>query len=345
MNADVLWQQVLARDTHAEGRFVYAVRSTRIYCRPTCPSRRPKRDQVEFYRTPGDAEARGYRPCRRCAPKSETAAQMVARLTRELSASEPCSCDVIADREGVPLRRLNQIFRDVLGVSVREYLASARVNGFKQAVRKSSDVTDSIYEVGFGSSSRLYEKSDAVLGMTPASYGKGGRGARICFGLRHTALGWILLAATERGICSVFLDDDQARIEAELRRQFPAAVILRDDTVLAAWLDAIVAHVEGRGFAPELPLDIRATAFQARVWQALRKTRPGQTLSYSELAKQIGSAGSSRAVARACASNPVAITIPCHRVIGSKGDLSGYRWGVQRKRAILAAEKAATTSG
>ncbi len=338
MHADMLWQQVLARDSHAEGRFVYAVRSTRVYCRPTCPSRRPRREQVEFYSTPAEAESKGYRPCRRCAPKSETAAQMVARIGRELR-GEPCNCDELAAKEGMPLRKLNQIFRNVLGVSVREYLASAKVESFKQCVQNSANVTDSIYEAGYGSSSRLYEKSNAVLGMTPATYGKGGRGARIRYGVRKTDLGYILLGATERGICAVQLGDSISELEKELRKQFPAASISCDDAATTHWLDAIASHIEGRGFAPDLPLDICATAFQARVWQALRQTKPGQTLSYRELAERVGMANGARAVAAACAKNPVAITIPCHRIIGSDGALTGYRWGVQRKRAILAAEK------
>jgi AraC family transcriptional regulator of adaptative response/methylated-DNA-[protein]-cysteine methyltransferase len=339
MSTETMWKKVLTRDAAADGRFVYAVRSTHIYCRPTCPSKRPGRDQVEFFANPSDAEEKGYRACRRCAPKTESRADHVARVCRELADEyKNFGPDEIAQHEGIPLRRLNEIFRSVLGITLREYLTSAQLEDFKQKVKSSGDVTSSMYEAGFGSSSRLYEKSDSVLGMTPASYGKGGRGATIHFGLRHTPLGHGLAAATERGVCTISFGDDPAKLEAAFRGEFHAAEILRDDQKVAPYLDAISDHVAGNEFLTSIPIDIHATAFQAKVWQLLRETKPGETLTYSGLAQKLGSPNSSRAVARACASNRVALAIPCHRVVAASGEISGYRWGVERKRKILERE-------
>jgi AraC family transcriptional regulator of adaptative response/methylated-DNA-[protein]-cysteine methyltransferase len=339
MSTETMWEKVLTRDAAADGRFVYAVRSTHIYCRPTCPSKRPGRDQVEFFANPSDAEKKGYRACRRCAPKTESRADHVARICRELADEyKSFGPDEIAQHEGIPLRRLNEIFRSVLGVTLREYLASARLEDFKQKVKSSGDVTGSIYEAGFGSSSRLYEKSDTVLGMTPASYGKGGRGATIHFGLRKTPLGQVLVATTERGICTISFGDDAAKLEAALREEFHAAEVLRDDDKVTSYLDAVGDHLAGNRFLTSIPIDIHATAFQAKVWQLLRETKPGETLTYSGLAEKMGSPNSTRAVARACASNRVALAIPCHRVVAASGEISGYRWGVERKRKILERE-------
>jgi AraC family transcriptional regulator of adaptative response/methylated-DNA-[protein]-cysteine methyltransferase len=340
MSTEAMWEKVLARDAAADGRFVYAVRSTQIYCRPTCPSKRPGREQVEFFASPKDAEQKGYRACRRCAPKTESRADHVARICRELRDDyRNLGPDEIAQNEGLPLRRLNEIFRSVLGVTLREFLASSKIDDFKRKVKDSGDVTGSMYEAGFGSSSRLYEKSDAVLGMTPASYGRGGRGATIHFGVRMMAIGYVLAAATERGVCTISLGDDPYQLEADLREEFHAAEISRSDDNVAGYLDVIEAHISGNGFVTSIPIDIHATAFQAKVWQLLRETKPGETLTYSGLAAKLGAPNSARAVARACASNRVAIAIPCHRVIGASGDLSGYRWGVERKRKILERER------
>ena len=340
MSAETMWEKVLQRDAAADGRFVYAVRSTNIYCRPTCPSKRPGRDQVEFFSTPKEAEQKGYRACRRCAPKTESRADHVARICRELTDEyRNLGPDAIAQHEGIPLRRLNQIFRSVLGVTLREYLDSAQLDDFKRKVKQSGDVTSSLYEAGFSSSSRLYEKSGAVLGMTPASYGRGGRGAVIHFGIRKSPIGYILCAATEKGVCTISLGDNPSQLEAALREEFHAATLSRNDSKLSLYLDAISGHVAGNEFLTSIPIDIHATAFQARVWQLLRETRPGETLTYSGLATRIGSPNSTRAVARACASNRVAIAIPCHRVVAASGDLSGYRWGAERKRELLQAER------
>lgn len=340
MSTETMWQKVLSRDAAADGRFVYAVRSTNIYCRPTCPSKRPNRDQVEFFANPKEAEKQGYRACRRCAPKTESRADHVARICRELTDEyRGLGPDAIAQHEGLPLRRLNQFFREVLGVTLREYLSSHKLDEFKNKVKQTNDVTGSIYNAGFGSSSRLYEKSDSVLGMTPASYGRGGRGAHISFGLRRSAIGYILAAATEKGVCTIALGDNAAQLESDLRKEFRAAEIQRDEAAVAPYLDALSDHIAGNEFLTSIPIDIHATAFQARVWQLLRQTSPGQTLTYSGLAAQLGSPSSTRAVARACASNRVAIAIPCHRVVSASGDLSGYKWGADRKRKILERER------
>ena len=340
MSTETMWEKVLHRDAAADGRFVYAVRSTHIYCRPTCPSKRPNRDQVEFFATPKDAEQSGYRACRRCAPKTESVADHVARICRELTDDyRGLSPEAIADREGMPLRRLNQIFRTVLGVTVREYLASHKLETFKSNLKSSNDVTRSMYDAGFGSPSRLYEKSDAVLGMTPASYGRGGRGAHITFGIRESEFGHILVAATDKGVCTISFGDGAQQLERDLRHEFHAAEITRDDSAVEKPLDAISAHIAGNEFLASIPIDIHATAFQAKVWQLLRNTKPGETLTYSGLAAQLGQPTASRAVARACASNRVAIAIPCHRVIATSGDFAGYRWGVERKRELLERER------
>jgi AraC family transcriptional regulator, regulatory protein of adaptative response / methylated-DNA-[protein]-cysteine methyltransferase len=340
MSTETMWEKVLSRDAADDGRFVYAVRSTHIYCRPTCPSKRPNREQVEFFASPKDAEQKGYRACRRCAPKAESRADHVARICRELTdENRKLGPDEIAQNEGIPLRRLNEIFRSVLGVTIREYLASAKIDDFKRNVKQTGDVTASMYDAGFGSSSRLYEKSDTVLGMTPASYGRGGRGAHITFGVRKSSIGYILAATTEKGVCTISFGDDPQQLEAALREEFHAATISRDDAAVATYLDAIADHVAGNSFVKSIPVDIHATAFQARVWQLLRETRPGETLTYGGLAAKLGNPNGSRAVARACASNRVAIAIPCHRVVATSGDLAGYRWGVDRKREILQRER------
>ncbi|HEY3929748.1 MAG TPA: methylated-DNA--[protein]-cysteine S-methyltransferase [Candidatus Koribacter sp.] len=340
MSTETMWQKVLARDTAADGRFVYAVRSTHIYCRPTCPSKRPNRSQVEFFATPKDAEQSGYRACRRCAPKTESRADHVARICRELTDEyKGFSPEQIAQHEGLQLRRLNQIFRSVLGVTVREYLASHKLDDFKSKLKSSGDVTSSMYEAGFSSPSRLYEQSNSVLGMTPASYGRGGRGALITFGIRKSDIGQLLVATTEKGVCTISFGDNAASLEASLREDFHAAEIRRDESKVARYLDVIADHIAGNQFLTSIPIDIHATAFQAKVWQLLRETKPGETLTYSGLAAQLGSPNATRAVARACSSNRVAIAIPCHRVVAASGDLSGYRWGVTRKRLLLAREK------
>lgn len=340
MSTETMWEKVLSRDAAADGRFVYAVRSTHIYCRPTCPSKRPNRDQVEFFASAKEAEQKGYRACRRCAPKTESRAHHVARICRELTEDyRNLGPEEIARHEGIPLRRLNEIFRSVLGVTVREYLASAKLDDFKQKVKQSGDVTSSMYDAGFSSSSRLYEKSDAVLGMTPASYGRGGRGANIHFGIRKSSIGYVLAASTERGVCTISFGDDPQTLESDLREEFYAAEISRDDSKVASYLDAIADHIAGNGFLTSIPIDVHATAFQAKVWQLLRETKPGETLTYSGLAAKLGNSNGSRAVARACASNRVAIAIPCHRVVAASGDLAGYRWGADRKRKILERER------
>ena len=345
---DRRWRSVLARDRRSDGAFVYAVRSTGIYCRPSCPSRRPDRGQVAFYPVPEAAERAGYRACKRCRPEEAPAAARRLDVVRRVCAA------IHARDDGIPTlselgqevmmspHHLQRTFKDVIGISPRAYGEAVRLERVKTALKEGEPVAMALYGAGYGSSSRLYEKAPEQLGMTPASYAKGGRGAAIAFTVRPTALGRLLVAATERGVAAVMLGETDAELEAELRRDFPLARVQRDDGPLDEWVGAILEHLDGHQPHLSLPLDIRATAFQWRVWQALRAIPTGETRSYKEIAEAIGSPGAARAVGRACATNPVSLVVPCHRAVGSGGNLSGYRWGVERKRQLLERERSAT---
>lgn len=346
MGDDERWRRVLARDAGADGAFVYAVRSTGVYCRPTCPSRRPGRARVVFFARPEDARQAGFRACRRCRPDAPSAAESACaavrracRLIAEWEEGVPALGD-LARAAGISPTRLRRAFKQAMGVSPRKYAESLRVERLKTALKAGEPVSQALYGAGFGAASRLYEKSDAYLGMTPASYAKGGRGAAIRFGIGDGPVGRLLAAATERGVCMVALGDDDRELEAALKRDFPEAALERDDPALAPRIAAILAHVNGETPAVELPLDVRATAFQARVWAALRAIPRGRVKSYGEIAVEIGRPQAARAVGRACATNPVALVVPCHRAVGGGGALTGYRWGVARKRALLAGEGA-----
>ncbi|HLI10996.1 MAG TPA: bifunctional DNA-binding transcriptional regulator/O6-methylguanine-DNA methyltransferase Ada [Alphaproteobacteria bacterium] len=342
---DERWRAVLAADASRDGSFVYAVRSTGIYCRPSCPSRRPKRDRVTFYPIPEAAEQAGYRPCRRCRPRE------VAPPDPHLEAVRKACRAIDAIDEGVPTlaglgrvvglspHHLQRIFTRVMGISPRAYADARRLGRIKARLKAGDDVTGALYEAGYGSSSRLYERANGQLGMTPATYKRGGAGARIVYALGDSALGRVLVAATERGVCMVGLGDSDRQLERELREEFPAAEIARDERRLGNWLSAILRHLAGREPHLSLPLDVRATAFQWRVWQALRAIPYGEQRSYGEIAKALGEPKAARAVGRACATNPVALIVPCHRAVGGGGDLTGYRWGVARKKALLAGER------
>jgi len=325
------WQAVLARDRRFDGAFVYAVRSTGIYCRPSCASRRPRRTQVTFYPIPEAAEREGYRACRRChpadAPGHDPAVTLVRDAARAIAAGQRPQGDS---------RRLARAFKRVLGITPRAYAEARRVGRFKQELKRRKQVSPALYEAGYGSSSRVYERTHAHLGMTPATYAKGGVGVGIAYTTVATALGRLLVAATERGVCRVALGDTDAALEAELIAEFPAARVVQDKSgKLAGSVSAILAYLDGREPDLDLPLDIRATAFQRRVWQELQKIPFGQTRTYAEIARRIGQPKAARAVARACATNPAALIIPCHRVVRGNGDFGGYRWGVERKEALL----------
>jgi AraC family transcriptional regulator of adaptative response/methylated-DNA-[protein]-cysteine methyltransferase len=338
------WQAVLAKDARFDGQFVFAVSSTHIYCRPSCPSRRPRRDRVSFFQLPEGAEQAGFRACRRCHPRQVRVAdpqiQMAQQVCRLIEATEgePITLAALSEQVGVSSFHLQRTFKSVMGITPRDYAETCRVNRFKQGVRKGDAVTSAIYDAGYGSSSRLYESASSQLGMTPATYGKGGRGAVINYAITETHLGKLLVAATTRGVCSVMLGDSDAELQADLLKEFPAAEIRNDAKPLRASVNAIVEHLRSKTPSIDLPLDIQATAFQRQVWEQLRAIPYGETHSYSEVAKAIGQQKSVRAVARACATNPVALVIPCHRVIREDKSLGGYRWGLERKKKLLARE-------
>jgi AraC family transcriptional regulator of adaptative response/methylated-DNA-[protein]-cysteine methyltransferase len=329
------WQAVLARDRRFDGAFVYAVRSTGIYCRPSCASRRPRRTQVTFFPIPEAAEREGFRACRRCHPADAPGADATVALVREAARAIAAGT---APR-GEP-RRLARAFKRVLGITPRAFAEAHRTARFKQELKRRKHVSPALYEAGYSSSSRVYEHTHEQLGMTPATYARGGAGVGIAYVTVPTSLGRLLVAATERGVCRVALGDDAAVLEAELIAEFPAARVVEDKSgKLSAWVSAILAYLDGREPDLDLPLDIRATAFQRKVWQELQKIPFGQTRTYAEIAKRIGQPTAARAVARACSTNPAALVIPCHRVVRENGDPGGYRWGVNRKRSLLEKER------
>ena len=344
------WQQVLERDVRADGQFVYAVKSTKIYCKPSCASRRPMRKQVSFFPTPALAEAAGYRACKRCEPerteaKADPQAGAIAAVTEYLKdhAEERTRLADVAKATGVGRLTILRGFKRVLGVSPGEYAKEARLAKFKDKVREPKKrITDAIYEAGFGSSSRLYEKSSTALGMTPRVMREGGAGLMIRYCTVASSLGRMLVATTDVGICSISFGRDDKELMAGLREQFAKAqlVAAKGNT---GWLADAVAFVASQlgehPLAATFPFDVRATAFQQRVWKALQTIPRGETRYYSELAAQLGVPKASRAVGAAIGSNPVAVVVPCHRAVAKGGGLGGYHWGVERKRKLLEAEK------
>ncbi len=337
------WAAVAARDGRLDGRVFYAVASTGIYCRPSCPSRRPRRSQVRFFSLAAEAERAGYRPCRRCRPRRmlpSPAEQRVelAREYLEAHAGERVTLGRLGRAVGLSPYHLQRTFKKLVGMTPKEYAEALRLRRLKRRLRKGENVTTATYASGFGSSSRLYERSDSRLGMTPAAYRRGGKGMEIRFTVVPSPLGRLLVGATERGICSVCLGEDDAKLEKALRAEYPAASIERAGEELRAWIVEITRYLAGTSDFLRLPIDVRATAFQERVWKALGEIPPGQTRSYSEVAAAIGRPRAARAVASACAANRVAVVIPCHRVVREDGSLGGYRWGIARKRRLLERE-------
>jgi len=339
------WQAVLAKDSRCDGQFVFAVSSTGIYCRPSCPSRRPRRDRVSFFALPDAAERAGFRACLRCHPRDARLLDPQVEMAREVcrlideSDGEPLTLATLSSRIGVSSFHLQRTFKSVMGISPSQYAEAGRIGKFKQGVRGGESITNAIYDAGFGSSSRLYERAASRLGMTPATYGKGGRGAIIHYAIVKCSLGDLLVAATDKGVCSVKLGDSASALENDLKQEFPEAEIQHSEKDLSLATKAIVDHLEGKTPHIDLPLDVRATAFQRQVWEQLRTIPPGETYSYSEVAKAIGQEKAVRAVARACATNPVALVIPCHRVIREDKSLGGYRWGLERKKKLLETEQ------
>ncbi|HET8834583.1 MAG TPA: bifunctional DNA-binding transcriptional regulator/O6-methylguanine-DNA methyltransferase Ada [Gemmatimonadales bacterium] len=339
------WTAVLERDSSADGRFVYAVASTRIYCRPSCPSRRPNRRQVSFFPTPDAAEAEGFRACRRCHPRNQEteAIRRVREAQRYLDRhlDETVTLDRLGRAVGLSPYHLQRTFKRLTGMSPRSYAGARRMERMKQELKNGGTVSRATYDAGYASPSRAYDESSRRLGMTPGSYQRGGRGVHIRFTTVDTALGTVLVAATDRGLCSVTIGASAAVLEADLRREFPAARLERRDTELRAWAGSVVARLAGEE-AERLPLDVSGTPFQWQVWEALQRIPRGVTRSYTEIARAIGRPTAARAVARACASNKLALVIPCHRVVREDGDEGGYRWGVARKRELLKAEREKT---
>src|SRR5215471_11999455 len=341
MQSETQWQQVMARDARQDGRFVFAVRTTGVYCRPSCPSRRPRRNSVEFFANPQQAERAGYRACLRCKPTEISAqARAVIRARQLLDEAEGVmTLAELSKRVGVSPFHLQRLFKRATGLSPREYQSARRMQQVKRGLRKGDDVTTALYEAGFGSPSRLYEKSSQQLGMTPGTYRRGGSGLTIQFAIIPSALGRMLVAATSRGLCAVRFGESAMELERGLREEFRAAEIHRDDAGLRPYVQPLLAGLRGEDTTIALPLDVRATAIQKKVWDELRRIPRGETRSYSDVARAIGDETAVRAVARACASNPVAIAVPCHRVVRSDGDISGYRWGVERKKKLLEQEQ------
>ena len=338
------WQAVLTRDNRSDGTFVYAVRSTGIYCNPSCSARRPRREQVIFFPQPEAAEQAGFRACRRCRPQEasvyELQAEMVQRACRyiETHLEGPLTLGALGKEVSVSPYHLQRVFKRIMGITPRQYAQAYRLGQLKQQLKEGETVTTALYNTGYGSSSRLYEQAPAQLGMTPAAYRRGGKSVHIGYTIVDCSLGRLLIAATEKGICSICLGDSDADLETALFSEYPAAEIQRDGVELSQWVNTLLNHLNGQQPQLNLPIDVQATAFQWRVWESLRAIPYGSTRSYGEIAQELGDPKAARAVARACATNPVAIVVPCHRVVREDGSLGGYRWGLERKRQLLAQE-------
>src|SRR5687768_10891513 len=344
---DQFWQAVMTRDARFDGQFVFAVSSTKVYCRPSCPSRRPRRERVSFFQMPDAAEKAGFRACLRCKPRNNASVDpqlaLVQRVCKLLDASgegETVTLAELAAQACVSAFHLQRTFKRVMGISPRQYVTARRFGNFKNLVREGESVTNALYDSGFNSSSRVYEQAAEELGMTPATYGRGGRGVTIDYTIVSSPLGRLLAAVTERGVCAVRMSDTDAELEQDLRAEFPEATIQRADAGLRETVHKILNHLTNNEPHFDLPLDVRSTAFQRQVWEKLRAIPYGQTMSYGEVAKALGKPGAVRAVGRACATNPVALVIPCHRVVREDQSLGGYRWGLERKKKLLHKEAA-----
>jgi AraC family transcriptional regulator of adaptative response/methylated-DNA-[protein]-cysteine methyltransferase len=342
---DPRWRALASRDGRADGSFVYGVTSTGVYCRPSCPSRRPRADRVRFFDTTTAARQAGFRACKRCRPDtvglSSPAIDAVRRASTYLAshADESVTLAHLARIASLSPHHLQRTFKAMVGLSPREYQAALRAGRLRSSLRRGSDVTSAIYEAGYGSPSRVYEAPPTGRGMSPSSYKRGGAGMHIGYSIVSVPLGHVLVAATEQGVCSVKLGDEPAALERDLRGEYPSAEIRRDARPRSGWVEAIVSHLRGREASLDLPIDVQATAFQWKVWRALQRIPEGETRAYADVARAIGRPKAVRAVARACATNPIAVVVPCHRVVQSDGGLGGYRWGTERKERLLALEK------
>jgi AraC family transcriptional regulator, regulatory protein of adaptative response / methylated-DNA-[protein]-cysteine methyltransferase len=345
---DQRWAAVIARDRRADGTFYYSVETTGVYCRPSCPSRRANPKNVRFHATAADAERAGFRPCRRCKPDQPPLQQIhaakVAEICRLIESEENTpSLATLAARTHMSPYYLHRVFKAVTGVTPRAYAAAHRTARVRRELEKgrSKTVTEAIYQAGFSSGGRFYEISDEVLGMTPKSYRDGGVDMEIRFAVGECSLGSILVAQSAKGVCAILLGDDADALVRDLQDRFPRATLVGGDAAFEQTVARVIGFVEDPAGGLGLPLDVRGTAFQQRVWQALREIPAGSTATYTEIAARIGSPNAKRAVAQACGANPLAVAIPCHRVVNTDGSLSGYRWGVERKRNLLQKEGAA----
>lgn len=355
MNEAVAWKSVLNRDTSADDRILYGVTTTGIYCRPSCPSRRPKRDNVAFFSSAEAAERAGFRACRRCHPnrvKSTTTAVQRARSYIDAHITElgeeRITLEVLGDVSGVSPSHLQRKFKESFGLSPAQYVRARKSERLKDELKRGETVSRATFGAGYGSSSRVYEAADASLGMTPATYRRGGLGMHIDYVITPTSLGALMVAATQRGVCAVMLGDDASFLESALTKEYPAAIRARvsaSSARLGGWVAAIVEGLQGEKARTDIPIDVQASAFRWRVWHALQKIPFGETRTYTEVAEAIGAPGAARAVASACATNPVSLVVPCHRVVRRGGDLGGYRWGIERKRTLLDNERNARESG
>ena len=341
---DTRWQAVADRDSALDGAFVFGVSSTGIFCRPSCPARRPRRENISFYDDATQAERAGYRACLRCRPKAvdgNPQSALVRAMCRyiEQHIEDRLTLTLLAKEFRLSPFHLQRTFKSVLGVSPKAYMDAVRLRQVKQNLQAGHDVTTALYAAGYGSSSRLYERTATQLGMTPEKYRRGAVAELVRYTIANSPLGRMLIAATDKGICSIQFANNDDQLQQGLMREFPFATRRRDEAAMAEWRVNLTRMMKGAEANPSLPLDIRATAFQRRVWEALQRIPRGETRSYSAVAKKIGMPKATRAVARACATNPVAVAIPCHRVIREDGDLGGYRWGIERKEQLLAMEK------
>ena len=342
---DPRWKAIVARDASANDSFYYSVRTTGVYCRPTCAARLPNPRNVAFHATREEAERAGFRPCRRCKPDQPSLqrrhAATIAGICRLIDSSTSIPpLAALAARARLSPHHFHRVFKAVTGLTPRAYAAARRATHVRDALLTSSTVTEAIFDAGFNSGARFYERSADVLGMTPSQYRAGGAQAVIRFAVGECSLGSVLVAQSPRGVCAILLGDDPEALVRDLEDRFPRATLVGGDARFERLVAQIVGLVEKPATGVDLPLDVRGTAFQERVWQALRRIPPGATMSYAEVAERIGAPGSARAVARACAANPLAVAIPCHRVVRTDGMPSGYRWGIERKRALLQREAA-----
>ena len=341
------WAAVVHRDARADGVFYYSVRTTGVYCRPSCAARLARRENVRFHASTTDAEAAGFRPCKRCRPNelplAARRAQDIAKACRLIEGAEDTpDLDAIAAAVSMSRFHFQRVFRTITGLTPKAYALAHRANRVREQLKKSATVTEAIYEAGFNSNGRFYATADRMLGMKPTDFREGGSNTDIRFAIGETSLGPVLVGASEKGVCAIFFGDDPVALAEDLQGRFPKARLLGGDRSFEKWVAKVVGFVETPRLGLDLPLDIRGTVFQRRVWKALLEIPIGSTASYSEVARKVGAPGSARAVAQACASNRLAVAIPCHRVVRNDGGLSGYRWGIERKRTLLAREGART---